>query len=95
VVDESYNANPASMRAAFSALKLRKPHGQGRKLAVIGEMLELGPDSSEALHASLAEPLAEAGVDQVIGVGAGARALDGRLACPSCVRTGARAPRRG
>ncbi|WP_424993780.1 UDP-N-acetylmuramoyl-tripeptide--D-alanyl-D-alanine ligase [Oceanicaulis sp.] len=74
VVDESYNANPASMRAAFSALKLRKPHGEGRKLAVIGEMLELGPDS-RALHASLAEPLIEAGVDQVIGVGEGARAL--------------------
>lgn len=74
VVDESYNANPASMRAAFSALKLRQPQGHGRKLAVIGEMLELGPDS-HALHAALAEPLIEAGVDQVIGVGEGARAL--------------------
>jgi len=74
VVDESYNANPASMRAAFGALKLRKPSGEGRKIAVIGEMLELGPDS-HALHAALAEPLVEAGVQHVIGVGDGARAL--------------------
>ena len=74
VVDESYNANPASMRAAFGALKLRKPSGEGRKIAVIGEMLELGPDS-HALHAALAEPLVEAGVEHVIGVGDGARAL--------------------
>ena len=74
VVDESYNANPASMRAAFGVLKLRKPSGQDRKIAVIGEMLELGPDS-RALHAALAEPLITADVDQVIGVGEGARAL--------------------
>jgi len=74
LVDESYNANPASMRAAFSALKLRTPERTGRKLAVIGEMLELGPESA-AMHASLADPLADAGADQVIGVGEGARPL--------------------
>lgn len=74
LVDESYNANPASMRAAFSALKLRTPQGKGRKIAVIGEMLELGPDSA-ALHAELAGPLAEAGADHVITVGEGARYL--------------------
>jgi UDP-N-acetylmuramoyl-tripeptide--D-alanyl-D-alanine ligase len=49
IIDESYNANPASMVAAL-ALLARAP---GRKLAVLGDMLELGPGSAE-LHASLA-----------------------------------------
>lgn len=74
VIDDSYNANPASMRAAFSALGARKPEARGRRVAVIGEMLELGP-TSEAMHADLAAPLAEAGARLVIGVGAGAKAL--------------------
>ena len=78
VVDESYNANPESMRAAFSALALRKPQGKGRKLVVIGEMLELGPDA-DALHAALAAPLAEAGAAHVLTVGEGARALHAAL----------------
>src|SRR5690606_25363265 len=53
LVDESYNANTASIRAAldvFSALEAPA----GRKVLVLGDMLELG-DESEALHASLAD----------------------------------------
>ncbi len=74
VIDDSYNANPASMRAAFSALGARTPDARGRRVAVIGEMLELGP-ASEAMHADLAAPLAAAGAELVIGIGAGAKAL--------------------
>jgi len=74
VIDESYNANPASMRAAFSAAAL-KP---GRKIAVLGDMGELGPDELD-LHAQLAEPLLEAGFARVIVVGETMRALRGAL----------------
>ncbi|MGJ3231359.1 MAG: UDP-N-acetylmuramoyl-tripeptide--D-alanyl-D-alanine ligase [Oceanicaulis sp.] len=88
VIDDSYNANPASMRAAFGALKARAPKGRGRRVAVIGEMLELGPQAP-AMHAELADPLKDAGAQFVVTVGAGARplaeALDGALdvhACP-------------
>jgi UDP-N-acetylmuramoyl-tripeptide--D-alanyl-D-alanine ligase len=82
VIDESYNANPASMAAALTSLKARAPKGNGKRIAVLGEMLELGPDSA-ALHASLAAPVVEAGADLVIAVGSGAKplaeALDGRV----------------
>ncbi|MCP2678124.1 UDP-N-acetylmuramoyl-tripeptide--D-alanyl-D-alanine ligase [Maricaulaceae bacterium NA33B04] len=74
VIDDSYNANPASMRAAFSALAARQPGKGGRRVAIIGEMLELGPQS-EAMHADLAQPLTDAGAELVFGVGANARAL--------------------
>ena len=82
VIDDSYNANPASMRAAFSALATRRPEAGGRRVAVIGEMLELGPRSRD-MHAALATPLAAAGAQLVIGVGMGARALIDSL--PSAV----------
>ncbi|MCH8490201.1 MAG: UDP-N-acetylmuramoyl-tripeptide--D-alanyl-D-alanine ligase [Oceanicaulis sp.] len=74
LIDDSYNANPASMRAAFASLAARTPPAGARRIAVLGEMLELGPDSAQ-LHAGLAEPRAEAGVSAVIGVGAGMGAL--------------------
>lgn len=53
LIDESYNANPASMRAALGVLATEHPKGQGRRVAVIGDMRELGPTSKE-LHAALA-----------------------------------------
>ena len=43
IIDESYNANPASMRAALALLGATKPGPNGRRIAVIGDMLELGP----------------------------------------------------
>jgi len=64
LIDESYNANPASMRAAI-ALLAKAPIGQqGRRIAVLGDMLELGPQGSE-LHRSLANVIAETGIDLV------------------------------
>lgn len=54
LIDESYNANPASMRAALGVLAAETPGPGGRRIAVIGDMRELGPTSRE-LHAELAE----------------------------------------
>ena len=65
LIDESYNANPESMRAAIASLGLSK----GRKVAVLGDMLELGVTEKQ-LHAMLLKPLQESGVDIVITCGA-------------------------
>jgi UDP-N-acetylmuramoyl-tripeptide--D-alanyl-D-alanine ligase len=64
LIDESYNANPASMAAAIALLG-QAPLGQrGRRIAVLGDMLELGPAGAE-LHRGLAGPLQDANVDLV------------------------------
>jgi UDP-N-acetylmuramoyl-tripeptide--D-alanyl-D-alanine ligase len=65
LIDESYNANPASMAATLAMLG-EEP---GRRIAVLGTMRELGDHSAEA-HAALAEPIAEAQVACAILVGA-------------------------
>jgi UDP-N-acetylmuramoyl-tripeptide--D-alanyl-D-alanine ligase len=78
IIDESYNANPASMAAALTGLKARTPQRGGKRIAVLGEMLELGADSA-ALHASLAAPVQSAGADLVIAVGSGAKPLAAAL----------------
>ncbi|AQR73520.1 UDP-N-acetylmuramoyl-tripeptide--D-alanyl-D-alanine ligase [Sphingomonas sp. LM7] len=78
VIDESYNANPASMRATLAVLA----NEHGRKIAVLGEMRELG-DHSDSFHADLAEPIEAAGVSHAILVGEAmrplAKALEGRV----------------
>ena len=48
LIDESYNANPASMRAALALLGQASPRGRGRRIAVLGDMLELGEAASGA-----------------------------------------------
>ena len=68
LIDESYNANPASMRAAIALLGQQAPTRNGRRIAVLGDMRELGKDSP-ALHAGLAGFLDEAGVDRVFMAG--------------------------
>jgi UDP-N-acetylmuramoyl-tripeptide--D-alanyl-D-alanine ligase len=72
VVNDAYNANPDSMRAALEHLAERA--GGRRKVAILGEMAELGP-SSEAYHRGIGELAAELGVE-VIGVGEAARAYE-------------------
>jgi UDP-N-acetylmuramoyl-tripeptide--D-alanyl-D-alanine ligase len=65
LIDESYNANPTSMRATLAQLGHTPA---SRRVAVLGSMKELG-DFAPAFHAQLAEPLAEAGVDFAVLVG--------------------------
>jgi UDP-N-acetylmuramoyl-tripeptide--D-alanyl-D-alanine ligase len=74
VIDESYNANPASMRAALKLLGASQPGKGGRRIAVIGDMLELG-DQGAALHAALAPDLDGARVDLLYTAGPLSRAL--------------------
>jgi UDP-N-acetylmuramoyl-tripeptide--D-alanyl-D-alanine ligase len=69
IIDDSYNANPVSMASAIATLARHTPEGKGRRLAVLGEMLEIGSSAPER-HRDLAAQLAQAGVSQVIGVGA-------------------------
>ena len=74
IIDESYNANPASMRAALALLAATKPGPKGRRIAVIGDMLELGPKAA-AMHAELAADLRASKVDLLFGAGPLTRAL--------------------
>jgi UDP-N-acetylmuramoyl-tripeptide--D-alanyl-D-alanine ligase len=74
LVDESYNANPASMRAAIEALGQTHPKDGGRRIAVLGDMLELGPESM-ALHRELASVLAREDIDLVFACGPHMREL--------------------
>ncbi|MDA7947644.1 MAG: UDP-N-acetylmuramoylalanyl-D-glutamyl-2,6-diaminopimelate--D-alanyl-D-alanine ligase [Hyphomicrobiaceae bacterium] len=74
LIDESYNANPASMRAALTALGDVPRSDHPRRVAVLGDMLELGETSPE-LHADLAEPVDAAGVDVVFACGPHMRSL--------------------
>jgi UDP-N-acetylmuramoyl-tripeptide--D-alanyl-D-alanine ligase len=68
LIDESYNANPASMAASLAVLGDITPAGQGRRLALLGAMRELG-DRSDAFHAELAPHIVAAGVSSIIVVG--------------------------
>jgi len=78
LIDDSYNANPASMRAALSVLGNAAPKGRGRRIAVLGDMLELGADSRE-LHADLAASVIESGARLAFLCGPDMAALAERL----------------
>jgi UDP-N-acetylmuramoyl-tripeptide--D-alanyl-D-alanine ligase len=72
LVNDAYNANPDSMRAALTALERM---GEGRRTwAVLGTMLELG-DESDALHAEVGAEVVARGVDELVVVGAAAAPL--------------------
>jgi UDP-N-acetylmuramoyl-tripeptide--D-alanyl-D-alanine ligase len=74
LIDESYNANPASMAAAIALLGQAPLGKRGRRIAVLGDMLELGRPGAE-LHRALAAPLTAAKVDLVFCSGPLMRAL--------------------
>ena len=84
LIDESYNANPASMRATLAQLGATPA---GRRIAVLGSMKELG-DFAPSFHAQLAEPLAEARVDYAILVGDEMLALARELGKPAHMALG-------
>ncbi|TAD77506.1 MAG: UDP-N-acetylmuramoyl-tripeptide--D-alanyl-D-alanine ligase [Sphingomonadales bacterium] len=71
LIDESYNANPASMRATLMALAATPA---ARRIVVLGSMKELG-DFADAFHRQLAEPIIDAGVAHAVLVGPEMRAL--------------------
>ena len=85
LIDESYNANPASMRAAIALLGHATIGTRGRRIAVLGDMLELGP-SGVGLHRALVDAIEEAGIDLVFCSGPLMHALWEAL--PSRVRGG-------
>ncbi len=75
VVDESYNANPSSLKAALEVFAKMKPSAtRGRKIAVLGDMEELG-DSAIAEHTNLAGDIRSAGVEVLYVKGPGMAAL--------------------
>ena len=78
LLDESYNANPASVRAAIDLLGNAVIAEGGRRIAVLGDMLELGADA-QAMHDDLAGPLDAAGIDLVFACGPLMKGLYERL----------------
>jgi UDP-N-acetylmuramoyl-tripeptide--D-alanyl-D-alanine ligase len=74
IIDESYNANPASMAAALDLLARTEPPPGARRIAVLGDMLELGAESA-ALHRALARNIAAARADSVFLCGPQMHAL--------------------
>jgi UDP-N-acetylmuramoyl-tripeptide--D-alanyl-D-alanine ligase len=72
LINDSYNANPTSMRAALEHLA----DHEGRRVAVLGEMAELGPTSPE-YHEEIGALVSDLGIDVVLGVGELARAYGG------------------
>lgn len=81
LIDESYNANPEAMKAAFRVLELYEPKAEGRRIAVLGDMMELGP-SGPKMHADLANPLLIAKADLVFTCGPQMEALHNTLPEP-------------
>ncbi len=80
VIDDCYNANPISMRAALDDLKATAAAADSaRRVAVLGDMLELGPQEHE-FHAQLGEQAAAAGVDVLVTVGPLAASIADRFA---------------
>ncbi|MEM6609898.1 MAG: UDP-N-acetylmuramoyl-tripeptide--D-alanyl-D-alanine ligase [Pseudomonadota bacterium] len=78
LIDDAFNANPASVTAALDVLAAASPRGRGRRIAVLGDMLELGRDAAR-LHADLAQVPAMAAIDLVHSAGALMAHLDAAL----------------
>jgi UDP-N-acetylmuramoyl-tripeptide--D-alanyl-D-alanine ligase len=79
LLDESYNANPVSVRAMLSVLARTEPQSGGRRILALGDMRELG-EGADAYHAGLADAVAASGAAQVFLCGPHMQALWQRLA---------------
>ena len=78
LIDESYNANPTSMSAALALLGASRLRDGGRRIAVLGDMLELGPTSAD-LHAGMASAVHEHNIDRIYLAGPEMKALADKL----------------
>lgn len=74
LIDDAFNANPASLAAAFDVLAATVPKAGGRRIAILGDMLELGPQEA-ALHTGFASHPAIAGIARVDCVGPRMKAM--------------------
>jgi UDP-N-acetylmuramoyl-tripeptide--D-alanyl-D-alanine ligase len=74
LLDESYNANPVSMRAMLAVLARTQPRGAGRRVLVMGDMRELG-DDADRYHAGLADAVAGSGASKIFLCGPHMQAL--------------------
>ena len=74
LIDESYSGQPEAMKLALQNLKNTAPEKDGRRIAVLGQMAELGKHSQQE-HTSVGEAASAAGLDMVIGVGADVKPL--------------------
>jgi len=81
LIDDSYNANPESMASALKTLGHMQPDG-GRRVAILGDMLELG-DISRAAHAALKDQIEKNGIDRVFLAGSEMQALADCLDAPT------------
>ena len=77
IIADCYNASPTSMKAAIDLLCTMKPKGEGRHVAVLGDMLELGEQSQE-LHRKIGEYAVSKGVDVLVCYGKDAKFIAGR-----------------
>ncbi|TXH32642.1 MAG: UDP-N-acetylmuramoylalanyl-D-glutamyl-2,6-diaminopimelate--D-alanyl-D-alanine ligase [Rhodospirillaceae bacterium] len=80
LIDESYNASPVAVRAALQLLGAT-PKADGRRIAILGDMRELGPQAN-VLHQNLAADVIAAGIDRAFLVGPLMRELYDRLPAP-------------
>ncbi|HIF11270.1 MAG TPA: UDP-N-acetylmuramoylalanyl-D-glutamyl-2,6-diaminopimelate--D-alanyl-D-alanine ligase [Sneathiellales bacterium] len=85
LIDESYNANPTSMQAALETLGLSGVGTRGRRIAILGDMLELGDDSTK-FHQDLGPQIIDAGIDVVFTAGPNMASLNKAL--PPSLRGG-------
>lgn len=68
LLDDTFSANPASIKAAFEYFQLFQPQSGGRKIIILGDIKELGA-SSAALHAGLAAPFLRTNIDKIFAIG--------------------------
>ena len=83
IIDDSYNANPLSLRAGLKVLAGMTPQAGGRRVVLLGEMLELGEETPRH-HAALKDPIVQAGVELALTCGAAMTDLDRQL--PAALR---------
>ncbi len=85
LIDESYNANPASMRASLATLATVPRAKFPRRIAVLADMLELGPEAGD-LHRGLIDAVNAAGVDKLFACGPHMKGL--YAAAPAAIKGG-------